>query len=115
MKLTTLINSALIIASMTLIPGIASAQTTSNNNNGSYLQPFNIVFLAYQGYLKGQGIPSMGTLLYQYQIGKVTAKDVVEAGVKANKLPAEVINDEYYLSAVELQLSSLGNSNELCN
>ncbi|MFN6538165.1 MAG: hypothetical protein RM021_017710 [Nostoc sp. EkiNYC01] len=115
MKLTTLINSALIIASITLIPGIAGAQTIKNNNNGSHLQPFNIVFLAYQGYLEGQGIPSMGTLLYQYQIGKVTAKDVVEAGIKAHKLPAEIINDEYYLSAVELQLSSLGNSNELCN
>ncbi|MDZ8080852.1 MAG: hypothetical protein RMX35_17515 [Nostoc sp. DcaGUA01] len=114
MKFTALINSALIIASITFIPGIGDAQTV-NNNNGSYLKPFNIVFLAYQGYLEGQGIPSMGTLLYEYQIGKVTAKDVVEAGVKANKLPAEVINDEYYLSAVELQLSSLGNGNKLRN
>ncbi|WP_138505457.1 hypothetical protein [Nostoc sp. PA-18-2419] len=107
MKFNNLINSALLIASITFLPGIASAKTV-NNNNASYLRPFNIVFLAYQGYLKGQGIPSMGNLLYQYQIGKVTAKDVVEAGIKANKLPAEVINDEYYLSAVELQLSSLG-------
>ncbi|MBW4675046.1 MAG: hypothetical protein KME52_13755 [Desmonostoc geniculatum HA4340-LM1] len=32
MKLTTLINSALIIASITLIPGIAGAQTANNNN-----------------------------------------------------------------------------------
>ncbi|MEH2071461.1 MAG: hypothetical protein V7K47_25480 [Nostoc sp.] len=115
MKLKTLINSALIIvsiASVAFLPGIAGAKTANNNNNGSYLQPFNIVFIAYQGYLKGQGIPSMGNLLYQYQIGKVTAKDVVEAGIKANKLPAEVRNDEYYLSAVELQLSSLGNSNQ---
>ncbi len=114
MKFATLIKSVLIIAFISFIPRIASAQTV-NNNNGSYLQPFNIVFLAYQGYLKEQGIPSMGNLLYQYQIGKVTAKDVVEAGVKANKLPGEVLNNEYYLSAVELQLSSLGNSNELCN
>jgi len=113
MKFTALINSALIIASITFMPRIAGAQTV--NNNGSYLQPFNIVFLAYQGYLEGQGIPSMGTLLYEYQIGKVTAKDVVEAGVKAKRLPAEVINDEYYLSAVELQLSSLGNGNKLRN
>lgn len=112
MRFRALINSALIIASITFMPRIAGAQTV-NNNNGSYLQPFNIVFLAYQGYLEGQGIPSMGTLLYEYQIGKVTAKDVVEAGVKAKKLPAEVINDEYYLSAVELQLSSLGNANTM--
>jgi hypothetical protein len=115
MKFRALVNSALIIASITFMPAIAGAQTVKNNHNGSYLQPFNIVFLAYQGYLEGQGIPSMGTLLYQYQIGKVTAKDVVEAAIKAKKLPAEVINDEYYLSAVELQLSSLGNGNKLRN
>ncbi|MDF5709323.1 MAG: hypothetical protein PUP90_17060 [Nostoc sp. S4] len=115
MKLKTLINSVLLVASIayiTFLTKIAGAKTVNNNNNDSYLQPFNIVFLAYQGYLKGQGIPSMGNLLYQYQIGKVTAKDVVEAGIKANKLPAEVINDKYYLSAVELQLSSLGNNND---
>ncbi|MFN6558386.1 MAG: hypothetical protein RMY28_001070 [Nostoc sp. ChiSLP01] len=112
MKFRALINSALIIASISFMPRIAGAQTV-NNNNGSYLQPFNIVFLAYQGYLEGQGIPSMGTLLYEYQIGKVSAKDVVEAGVKAKRLPAEAINDKYYLSAVELQLSSLGNANTI--
>ncbi|BAY74946.1 hypothetical protein NIES25_13630 [Nostoc linckia NIES-25] len=112
MKFRALINSALIIASITFMPRIAGAQTV-NNNNGSYLQPFNIVFLAYQGYLEAQGIPSMGTLLYEYQIGKVTAKNVVEAGVKAKRLPAEAINDKYYLSAVELQLSSLGNANTM--
>ncbi|MDZ8110001.1 MAG: hypothetical protein RM338_31010 [Nostoc sp. DedQUE12a] len=111
MKFTPLINSALIIASITFMPRIAGAQTV--NNSGSYLQPFNIVFLAYQGYLEGQGIPSMGTLLYEYQIGKVSAKDVVEAGVKSKRLPAEVINDKSYLSAVELQLSSLGNANTM--
>ncbi|WP_392533085.1 hypothetical protein [Nostoc sp. C117] len=114
MKIINLINSVLIVASIAFIPAIAGAET-ANNNNGSYVQPFNIVFLAYQGYLKKQGIPSMGTLLYEYQIGKVSAKDVVQAAVKANKLPVEVLNDQYYLSAVELQLKSLGNSNELSN
>ncbi|QMS90925.1 hypothetical protein HUN01_26325 [Nostoc edaphicum CCNP1411] len=132
MKFTTLFNSALIIASIAFIPGIAGAQTTNTNNSGgqintavnsnalrknsteaSYLQPFNTAFLAYQGYLKEQGIPSGGALISAYQIGSLTAKDVVQAAIRANKLPAQVLNDSSYLNAVESQLTSLTNTNDL--
>ncbi|MBN3880482.1 MAG: hypothetical protein HWQ42_30350 [Nostoc sp. JL23] len=131
MKFTTLLNSALIIASMAFMPGIAGAQTVNNNNGGGqintdinsntlrknptdtkYLQPFNIAFLAYQGYLKEQGIPSGGTLLFKYQTGYLTAKDVVQAAIRANKLPAEVLNDQGYVNAVELQMRSFGDIND---
>ncbi|MEH1917349.1 MULTISPECIES: hypothetical protein [unclassified Nostoc] len=131
MKFTTLLNSALIIASMAFMPGIAGAQTVNTNNGGGqintdvnsntlrknptdtkYLQPFNIAFLAYQGYLKEQGIPSGGTLLFKYQTGYLTAKDVVQAAIRANKLPAEVLNDQGYVNAVELQMRSFGDIND---
>ncbi|MEH2127657.1 hypothetical protein [Nostoc sp.] len=131
MKFTILLNSALIIASMAFIPGIAGAQTVNTNNGGGqintdvnsntlrknptdtkYLQPFNIAFLAYQGYLKEQGIPSGGTLLFKYQTGYLTAKDVVQAAIRANKLPAEVLNDRGYVNAVELQMKSFGDIND---
>ncbi|MDZ8088020.1 MAG: hypothetical protein RMY16_21010 [Nostoc sp. DedQUE12b] len=131
MKLPSLLNSALIITSITLIPGIASAQTVNSNDGGGqintdansntlrknptdtkYLQPFNIAFLAYQGYLKEQGIPSGGTLLFKYQTGYLTAKDVVQAAIRANKLPAEVLNDRGYVNAVELQMTSFGDIND---
>ncbi|PHM09121.1 hypothetical protein CK516_16605 [Nostoc sp. 'Peltigera malacea cyanobiont' DB3992] len=131
MKFTTLLNSGLIIASMAFLPGIAGAQTVNNNNGGGqintdvnsntlrknpieakYLQPFNIAFLAYQGYLKEQGIPSGGTLLFKYQTGYLTAKDVVQAAIRANKLPAEVLNDRGYVNAVELQMKSFGDTND---
>ncbi len=134
MKFTTFFNSGLIIASIALIPGVASAQTANPNNimgqtntdlnsnalgekstNVSYLQPFNIAFLAYQGNLKEQGIPSGSALISEYQIGKLTAKDVVEAAIRANKLPAQVLNDSSYLNALESQLISLGNTNDSCN
>ncbi|MDZ8186575.1 MAG: hypothetical protein RMX96_17215 [Nostoc sp. ChiSLP02] len=110
MKITKFINSALLIASIAFVPGIVGAETVNNSNNSSYIQPFHLVFLAYQGYLEKQGIPSMANLLYEYRVGKVTAQDIVEAGVKANRLPAEVINDESYLNVVDLQLSSLDNN-----
>lgn len=131
MKLTTLFNSALIITFIAFIPGIAGAQTANTNNGGGqintninsnalrknstdtkYLQPFNIAFLAYQGYLKEQGIPSGGTLLFKYQTGYLTAKDVVQAAIRANKLPAEVLNDQSYVNAVELQMTSFGDTND---
>ncbi|RCJ34308.1 hypothetical protein A6769_22880 [Nostoc punctiforme NIES-2108] len=131
MKFTTLLNSALIIASMAFMPRIAGAQTVNNNNGGGqintdinsntlrknptdtkYLQPFNIAFLAYQGYLKEQGIPSGGTLLFKYQTGYLTAKDVVQAAIRANKLPAKVLNDQGYVNAVELQMKSFGDTND---
>ncbi|MEH1785607.1 hypothetical protein [Nostoc sp.] len=122
MKLTTFFNSALIVTSIAFIPGIASAQT-ANTNNGSgqintdakYLQPFNIAFLAYQGYLKEQGIPSGGALLFKYQGGSLTAEDIVQAAVKANKLPAQVLNDSSYLNALDSQLTSLGSIDGSCN
>ncbi|MDZ8034594.1 hypothetical protein [Nostoc sp. DedSLP04] len=131
MKFTTLLNSALIITSIAFIPGIAGAQTVNTNNGGEqintdvnsntfrknptdakYLQPFNIAFLAYQGYLREQGIPSGGTLLFRYQTGYLTAKDVVKAAIRANKLPAEVLNDRGYVNAVELQMKSFGDTND---
>ncbi|MDZ8259211.1 hypothetical protein [Nostoc sp. ChiQUE01b] len=131
MKFTTLLNSALLITSITFISGIAGAQTANTNNGGGqintdvnsntlrknptdakYLQPFNLAFLAYQGYLKDQGIPSGGTLLFKYQTGFLTAKDVVQAAIRANKLPAQVLNDQSYVNAVELQMKSFGDTND---
>lgn len=118
MNITTLIKSAFIVASIALIPGIASAQAANSNNiaqaknpdinsaNISYLPPFNVAFFAYQGYLKEQGIPSAGALIFEYQTGKLTAKDVVQAAIKANKLPAAVLSDRSYLNAVEAELIS---------
>ncbi|AFY33543.1 hypothetical protein [Calothrix sp. PCC 7507] len=105
MKLTMLINSVIVCASIALLPGIAAAQTGTNNTS-NYLKPFNVAFLAYQGYLQDQGIPSASALVFEYQKGSLTANDVVQAAVKANKLPAEVLNDQDYLSAVESQLTS---------
>ncbi|MEH2118586.1 hypothetical protein [Nostoc sp.] len=122
MKLVTLINSALIFASITLVPGIAGAQTATissseiaiNSNNlsrnstsVSYLQPFNLVSFAYQGGLKQHGIPSGEALVFETQNRNIIAKDLVKAAVNANKLPSQVLNDQNYLSAVNLQLKAL--------
>ncbi|MEH1895441.1 MAG: hypothetical protein V7K94_09100 [Nostoc sp.] len=123
MKLTTLINSALIFASITLVPGIAGAQVATNNSNETiainsnnlpsnstyvnYFQPFNLVTFAYQGGLKQHGIPSGETLVFETQNRNIMAKDLVKAAVNADKLPSQLLNDQNYLSAVNLQLNAL--------
>ncbi|MEH1822709.1 hypothetical protein [Nostoc sp.] len=136
MKLTTLINSTAIVVSLALTSGIASAQTAANNNistdatsekpintavnsaalgsnstNVSYIQPFNLVNLAYQGGLKQQGVPSGGTLIDEGRRGNITPQDLVKAAIKANKLPAQVLNNQDYISAVNLQLGVLTGAN----
>lgn len=131
MKLTTLINSTLVVAFVALTSGIANAESAKNYNytsetsnreirtasnsqvlnssstNISYLQPFNLVSLAYQGGLRQQGIPSGGRLILERQNRKIAAEDLVKAAVNANKLPTQVLNDQNYLSAVRLHLTSL--------
>ncbi|MEH1981535.1 MAG: hypothetical protein V7L27_20075 [Nostoc sp.] len=136
MKLTTLINSTVIIASLALTSGIASAETAANNNtstgattgkpintavnpdalgsnytNVGYIQPFNLVNLAYQGGFKEQGIPSGGTLISEGQRGNITPKDLVKAAIKAHKLPAQVLNNQAYIGAVSSQLETLTGAN----
>ncbi|MEH2423579.1 MAG: hypothetical protein V7K48_22490 [Nostoc sp.] len=129
MKFSTLIDSVLIVASIALLPGIGGAQTATNNSgepiainsnnllthsrNVSYLKPFEAAFLAYQGNLKAQGIPSGSALVSQYQTGSLTALDVVKAAVNAKKLPAQALYDTNYLNAVESQLISFGDTNNL--
>ncbi|MEH2298071.1 MAG: hypothetical protein V7K88_03100 [Nostoc sp.] len=129
MKFSILIDSVLIVGSIALLPAISGAQTATNNSgkliainsnnlsthspNVSYLKPFDTAFLAYQGNLKAQGIPSGSALVSQYQIGNLTALDVVKAAVNAKKLPALALNDRGYLNAVDSQLTSFGNTNDL--
>jgi hypothetical protein len=119
MKITNFINFALIVGCIAFVPGMVGAQTVNTENSGgqintnaSYLQPFNTAFLAYQGGFKQQGIPSGSALILEYQIGNLTAKDVVQAAVRANKLPAQVLNDAGYLNAVESQLTSFSNPSD---
>ncbi|MEH2044710.1 hypothetical protein [Nostoc sp.] len=129
MKLSILIDSVLIVTSITLLPGIGGVQIATNNsgepiainsndlsthsNKVSYLKPFDAAFLAYQGNLKAQGIPSGSASVFQYQTGNLTALNVVKAAVNAKKLPAQALNDKDYLNTVESQLTLSDSTNNL--
>lgn len=111
------LSSLILLASTTVATAVRAEITAINSNNLpnhsarlSYLQPFNLVHLAYQGEFKRQGIPSGNSLILEYQIGKITEIDLVKAAVNANKLPTQILTDKSYLNTVELQLASLLNN-----
>ncbi|MEA5572074.1 hypothetical protein [Calothrix sp. UHCC 0171] len=79
---------------------------TLQNNTSRQLTPFHLVSLAYQGYFKNQGIPSYGTFISEYHQMSIHAKTLVEAGIKANLLPADTLTNQKYLSSVDSQLSA---------
>jgi len=136
MKLSALTTCFLTVSSVILSTGLANAQTGSDkkhldtivmasaahgqvittavnsymspNSGNSFrvLQPFNLVYFAYQGNLKSQGIPSGSSLIFQHQKGNLKAKDLVKAAIDANKLPSQILQDQTYLSAVDVQLTS---------
>jgi hypothetical protein len=81
--------------------------TTLNSTARTQLEPFNLVFLAHRGYFQEQGIPSYSTFTAAYHLGKITAEDIVQAAVKANRLSSEFLTDQGYLRSVEAQLRGL--------
>ena len=93
------------------------AQTPSGNSSDSpaasspssdaEVSPFDLVRLAYQGFLKEQDIPSGDSFLTAYHTRSVTAEDLVKAAIQANRLSPSFLNDSTYISDVESQLNGL--------
>lgn len=106
--------SALLLVSAT--PAV-QAQTTveampaNADTIGMAVTPFNLVFLAYQGFFEQQGIPKFNGLINRYQSGQVSAVDLVKVAVSMRRLSPETLNNKGYLAAVERQLNSLYNNN----
>lgn len=92
----------------------ALAQSTTNNriqqnpvSTQRQLTPFELVFMAYQGYFQAQGIPSYQQLILARRLGKISAEDLVNSAIATNRLSPQVTADEGYMSAVENQLDTL--------
>jgi hypothetical protein len=112
-SISTLLTALLLSAA--LLPTAVNAQSSktpqtslnpyvANQSSTNQLSPFNLAYLAYQGYLKAEGIPSTGGLVDALVSGTITAQDVMQAAVKANRLPPQALNDQGYRSALEGQL-----------
>jgi hypothetical protein len=75
------------------------------------LNPFNLTYLAYQGYFTEQGIPESGDLMQGFRTGRITAVQLVQAAIAQNRLPSSFLKNEAYINAVMTQLYSLSLSN----
>jgi hypothetical protein len=70
------------------------------------ITPFELVSRAYQGAYQMQGIPGFNTFLNDVSSKKITARDLVKAGIINNQLASETLNDLKYLQAVDFVLST---------
>jgi hypothetical protein len=89
------------------IPVMDAAFPTMAAKYGMTVTPFNLVFLAFQGFFVSEGIPSDQTLGEAYRDGKVEPESLVKAAIKMNRLPANAIQDKDYLDKVKSQLDLL--------
>lgn len=102
---------SVLLLSAATTPAVRAEQQTAINattlrsiNSNSQLTAFNLFYLARDGYLKEQGIPGYQPLKVAYAQGLVNAKSIVTAAVKANRLDPKYLNDQSYISAVDVQL-----------
>jgi hypothetical protein len=75
------------------------------------LNPFNLAYLAFQGYFEKQGITSQGNLMQDFRNGKLSGEDVVKAAVKTSRLPSSFLTNDAFIKAVSTELYSLSLTN----
>lgn len=74
---------------------------------GMAVTPFNLVFLAYQGFFESEGIAKFSSLIDDYREGDVTAENLVEVAISMRRLSPDTLSDRTYVSAVRHQLDAL--------
>ena len=112
-SISTLLTTLLLSAA--ILPAAAQSKTAptslnpyaANQPSANQLKPFNLAYLAYQGFLKDQGIPSNSALIDAIAFGRITAQDIIQAAVKANRLPEQTLSDRGYRHNLEDQLQGL--------
>jgi hypothetical protein len=96
MKLSVFGSLLVLMLFSVVVPTVnARSQNTS---------PFNLAYLARQGYFQAQGIPSHSALCAAVMAKRVRAKDIVIAAIAHNRLSSEILNDEGYLKRLEVML-----------
>ena len=72
-------------------------------------EAFNLVSSAYRGDFEKQGIDGYQVLISDYETGKITADDIIKAGIDSGELSPKAMEDDSYVDAVNSQLMSLTN------
>lgn len=105
---------SVLLLSAATAPGVLAQQSgTLNSTTGlvsapNYqIEPFNLAWMAYQGYFQDQGIPQGRTLISAFESAQVSARDIVQAAAKSGRLPSEFKPNDAYLGAMELTLGRI--------
>ncbi len=88
---------------------IVAVNSTVEQNQISYLSPFNLVSHGRGGTFSEQGIPGHVRFSLAIKSGKVNAESLVKAAVEAGRLSSETLNNSTYLSNVQFELSQVDN------
>ncbi|MGK7875267.1 MAG: hypothetical protein AB4426_18810 [Xenococcaceae cyanobacterium] len=83
---------------------ITAVNQNVSRNNIMEVQPFNLVYLGYQGYFQNQGIPSNGAFIAAVQAGRVNEVELVKSAIDSGRLSPQTLNDQSYLRAVKAEL-----------
>ncbi|PZV13820.1 MAG: hypothetical protein DCF20_14200 [Pseudanabaena sp.] len=99
---------ALLLSATAVVPAVkaqdAMQMPTIEVKMKITLTPFNLAYLAHQGFLESQGIPDSDGLMKGFNDGSITAAQVVKAAVNDKRLPAAFLTNDSYISAVKQQL-----------
>jgi hypothetical protein len=88
---------------------MSTAPIVNNPTVKTKITPFGLVYLAYQGEYRMQGIPGFSSLQSAIYDKTITAKDLVKVAIDAKQLSPDTQTDRAYLNAVELHLSVVRN------
>jgi hypothetical protein len=108
-KLFLALLPALLISATATAPMILAQQSmpTLQVSMKVSLTPFNLAYLAHEGYFEDQGLPGFNLLMTDYRSGKVTALKIVQKAVTAKILPTSFLKNQAYIDALDTQLYSL--------
>jgi hypothetical protein len=101
----------LFLATIAVMPAqaqVSPAEPPSNAETlGMAVTPFNLVFLAYQGFFESEGIPKFASLTEGFEDGSITPESLIQVAVKMRRLTPETLSDRSYIASVRHQLRSL--------
>ncbi|HEY9619595.1 MAG TPA: hypothetical protein V6C78_04455 [Crinalium sp.] len=98
------------IATVLLSTTAVNAQTnapTSTPTVTAAVSPFELVYMAYQGFFEREGIPAGNGFTDLYQADRLSAEDLVRTAIQSNRLPSDTLTNHQYLGRVDAQLKAL--------
>lgn len=109
---------SVLLLSAATAPGVLAQQSGSMNFNTTsgaaapsvsnyQIEPFNLAWMAYQGYFQDQGIPKGRTLISAFESAQVSARDIVQAAAKSGRMSVGFQPSDAYLGAMELTLGRI--------